>query len=98
MLLWILRALFSILFWVLNAAGTVLFVYTLLLFLLPSHNITRTIGRFIEPLLEPIRRFIRRRIPALANLPLDFSPLGLWLLLKAASWVVRLLAVILVGR
>lgn len=98
MLIGLLRVLFSIIFWVLNLAGTVLFVYVLLTFILPNHRITMLLGRYIEPLLTPIRTFIQRKLPGLANLGLDFSPIGLWLLLKAASWVVRLLQLILIGR
>ena len=98
MLIGLLRVLFNILFWVLNVSGTVLLIYAILTFILPQHRITQTIGRFMEPLLAPIRRFIQRTLPGLGNTGLDFSPVGLWLLLKAASWVLRLLQGILIGR
>ncbi len=97
MLTGILRVAFNILFWLLNISGTVLFIYAILTFVLPNHAITQTIGRFIEPLLEPVRKLIRCYLPSLSNSALDFSPLGLWLLLKVASWLLRLLQRILIG-
>lgn len=50
-------------------------------FLSPYHPVRQILGRFIEPLLSPIRRFL----PSFGGL--DFSPIILLVLVQLAGWL-----------
>lgn len=57
--------------------GLLLLLYVLLSFFMsPYHPLRQTLGRVIDPLLDPIRQVL----PPIAGL--DFSPLVLWLLIR----------------
>lgn len=56
----------------------------------PAFDIAHLLYRLTEPLLRPIRNFLR---PHMRNAPLDLSPLVLWLALSVVEQVLlRLLA------
>lgn len=88
----ILRFILNIASWVIMIAGWALLVYMILRLVMPSNKITATLGKFIEPMLEPVRALIRKFIPGLANARFDFSPIGLWIIFEIASWLIGLIA------
>ena len=55
------------------------------------YEIYRKASMYIEPILNPIRQKLYGWFPSLRNLPVDLSPLALWLLLDIAGEVVRIL-------
>ncbi|NLI20299.1 MAG: hypothetical protein GX418_01930 [Clostridiales bacterium] len=91
MLTWI----FNVLIFLVQVASWVLLAYLVLRLILPQNKYTLLAGKYVEPLLEPIRVLIRRFIPKLDTMAIDFSPIGAWLLLQVASWLLSLLKVIL---
>lgn len=88
----VLRFILNLMSWILNIAGWLLLLYAILRLVLPNHKITLTAGKFIEPLLNPVRALIRKYIPGLANSSFDFSPIGLWLIFLLLGWLISLLA------
>ena len=63
----------------------------LLSLILPENKYTLMVGKYIEPVLTPIRAWLQKTFPALANLRFDLSPLVLWLLMDVAAWLLKLL-------
>ena len=95
MLIGLLNLIFNILFWALRVAGWLMLIYCLLTWVIPNNKYTQLLGKYMEPMLNPIRKLLNRLIPALGRLPLDFSPIAFWLLLRVASWLLSLLRSIL---
>lgn len=95
MLVWLLNLIFNIAYWALGIASWVLLIYVVMSWIIPTNKYTLLAGRYVEPLLAPIRSWVRKVIPALGNLGLDVSPVVLWLLINVAQWLLRLLQGIL---
>ena len=74
---------------VLHVASIALLVYCVMSFIMPQNELYRKAASYVEPVLHPIRLQLYRWFPALRSLPLDFSPLALWLLLDVAGWVIN---------
>ena len=51
---------------------------------MPDSSVYRKASYYMEKVLSPIRWRLLRWFPALQNLPLDLSPLVLWLLIDIA--------------
>jgi YggT family protein len=67
---------------IVDILSILIFIYTLLgYFLRPYHPVRQAIGRFVEPLLNPIRKVV----PPIGGL--DFSPLILILLIQVVGWI-----------
>ena len=72
-------------------ANLAMLIYCVLSFVAPGNEIYRKASMYIEPILNPIRQKLYGWFPSLRNLPVDLSPLALWLLLDIAGEVVRIL-------
>jgi len=65
-----------------DVLSLLVFIYILLgYFLSPYHPVRKTMGQFIEPLLNPLRKVV----PPISGL--DFSPIILILLFRVVGWV-----------
>ena len=65
-----------------------IFVYVILSWIRPAANKwTTAIGRLVEPVLEPIRRFLREHIPQNFQI-LDFSPWVCILLIRVLKGII----------
>lgn len=95
MLVWLLNAVFDILFWVLNIASWVLLIYVVMALVIPDNKYTQLIGKYVQPFLAPVRALIQRIFPKLGGGRVDFSPIGLWLIITVVEWLLRLLQRIL---
>ena len=73
----------------LKLASLALLIYCVMSFIMPHHQFYRKAACYVEPLLHPVRMQLYRWFPSLRNMPLDFSPLALWLLIDVAGWVVN---------
>ena len=76
---------------VLRLASFALLVYCVMSFLMPDNQIFRRAASYVEPALYPIRRKLWRWFPALRGLPVDLSPLAVWLLIDVAMALVNML-------
>lgn len=86
---------FNVLIFLVRAASWVLLAYLVLRLILPQNKYTLLAAKYVEPLLEPIRVLIRRFLPKLCAMAIDFSPIGAWLVLQVAGWLLTLLKAIL---
>ena len=75
----------------LRAASLILIIYCVMSFVMPQHNLYRKASVYIRPLVDPIRQKLWRWFPSLRSLPVDLSPLGLWLVIDVAVAIVNLL-------
>ena len=95
MLIGLVKLVFNIVFWALRIAGWLMLIYCFLTWIIPNNKYTQLLGKYIEPILNPIRKTLYRLIPPLGQLPLDFSPIVFWLLLRVAAWLLSILRSIL---
>ncbi|MBR6570812.1 MAG: YggT family protein [Clostridia bacterium] len=79
-----LTTLLSLLVKLLRLANLLLIVYCVMSFVMPDSSVYRKASYYMEKVLSPIRWRLLRWFPALQNLPLDLSPLVLWLLIDIA--------------
>ena len=96
MLVSIVTILFKIILFLLSLLSWVILIYVIMALVIPQNKYTLLIGRYVEPLLAPIRSFLFRIFPKLRQMGIDFSPLGLYLLIQIAAWFVRLLYQIII--
>ena len=87
--------LFSLAGTVLRLANLALLVYCVMSFIMPQSDLYRRLASVVEPVMRPVRYQLYRWIPALRTMPVDFSPLAVWLLLDVAGWVLNVLRRIL---
>ena len=66
-------------------------VYCVMSFLMPQHDSYRKLASYIEPILYPVRRQLYSWFPSLHNLPVDLSPLAVWLLIDIANGILNVL-------
>lgn len=66
-------------------------LYCVMSFVMPQSELYYKLASFVEPYLRPVRMRLYRWFPALRNLPLDFSPLAVWLLIDVANALINLL-------
>ena len=76
---------------VLRVASFALLVYCVMSFLAPGNDLFRKVAGYVEPLLQPIRLKLFRWFPSLRGLPVDLSPLAVWLLIDVAMALINLL-------
>lgn len=83
--------LYSLISLVLRLYRLVLIVYVILSWIrIPANQWTELVRRVVEPVLEPVRVFLRRKVPH-KYLVVDWSPLALWLLIEILDIVLRIL-------
>lgn len=82
---------FNVLYLLLNIVRIAFLVYMLLSWIVPQSDFMRTLGRFFEPVLTPVRNLLYRLIPSLRTLPVDLSPLAFLLLLSVVRWLLSLI-------
>ena len=75
----------------LRIASFALLVYCVMSFVAPQNLYFRKAAYYVEQLLYPIRMRLWRWFPALRSLPVDLSPLALWLLIDVAMALVNML-------
>jgi len=75
----------------LRLATYVLLAYCIMSFVAPQNDLYRKASMYIEPVLQPIRQFLWKWIPPLRRMPVDFSPLALWLAIDVLTGLVNLL-------
>ncbi|MEG0742097.1 MAG: YggT family protein [Clostridia bacterium] len=66
-------------------------IYCVLTMIMPQSALVAKARPYIDPILAPFRKLLYRFFPKLRNLPLDFSPIVLWLAVDVLVWVVNLL-------
>lgn len=91
MLYSLLSFLFNLILFLLTVLSWAVLIYVVMALFAPQSKYTLLIGKYVEPILTPIRTFINRLFPSLAQRGIDFSPLGLYVLIIVASWLVKLL-------
>jgi len=75
----------------LRIASFALLVYCIMSFVAPQNDLYRKASYYVERVLYPIRMKLWRWFPALRSLPVDLSPLALWLLIDVALAVLNML-------
>jgi len=75
----------------LRLASLALLIYCVMSFVMPHHQLYRKASMYIQPILQPVRTQLYRWFPKLRNLPLDLSPLALWLAIDILMGIVNLL-------
>lgn len=78
-------SLIGLLLLALRLLGWVLVIYCVMSFVMPQSDWYRKLSRYVEPLLDPVRRFLFRLFPSLGRMAVDVSPLGLWLAIEIAT-------------
>lgn len=84
-------SLIGLLLFVLRILSWALLLYCVMSFVMPQNDLYRKLARYVEPLLDPIRRWLFRLFPALGRMAVDVSPLGLWLVIEVATSVLTAL-------
>ena len=75
----------------LRLASFALLIYCVMSFVMPGNDIFRKARFYVEPILNPVRNQLYRWFPALRRMPVDFSPLALWLAMDILMALVNLL-------
>ncbi|MGN0747791.1 MAG: YggT family protein [Aristaeellaceae bacterium] len=85
------RLVYSLLSMLLSVYELVLVVYVVMSWIHPAANKwTELVRSLVEPVLEPIRRLLRRHLPARWQI-MDWSVLVLWLLIGIARRVLMMI-------
>jgi len=95
MLVSILNFIFNAILFLITVASWLLLIYVIMALIIPQNKYTLLIGRYIEPVLAPLRKFLYRIFPKLQGIGIDFSPLLFYFLIQIVSWLIRLLQRIL---
>jgi uncharacterized protein YggT (Ycf19 family) len=91
MLVSLVNIIFNIAIFLVNIAAWVLIVYVVMALIIPQNKYTLLVGKYIEPILSPIRAWLSKTFPKLNQTRLDFSPIVLWLLLEIVGWLLQLI-------
>lgn len=75
----------------LKLASYALLAYCIMSFVMPQSDLYRKASLYIQPVLQPVRQLLWKWIPALRRMPLDFSPLALWLAIDILTGLVNTL-------
>ena len=85
--------LYRVVNWVFSVFSLILLAYVILSFVRPRPNwFTEALNRLVDTVLNPIRRFLRARLPVQMQI-LDWSPLVVYLLMRLVLLVLRLFVV-----
>lgn len=66
-------------------------IYCVMSFVMPQSEWYYKLSSFIQPILHPVRVQLHRWFPSLRSMPLDFSPLAVWLLIDVAEILINAL-------
>lgn len=77
--------LIGLLLFVLRILGCVLLIYCVLGFVMPQSDLYRNLCRYVEPISDPVRRFLFRLFPVLERMTVDVAPVALWLAIEIAT-------------
>ncbi|MBP3646414.1 MAG: YggT family protein [Clostridia bacterium] len=66
-------------------------IYCVMSFVMPQSEIYYKLSAYIQPILNPVRAQLYRWFPSLRSMPLDFSPLAVWLAIDIAEMLIRAL-------
>ncbi len=91
MLVWLLNFIFDILRILFQIVPWVLAMYCILRLIMPQNKYVLLVGKYLEVVLAPIRRWLQKVLPQLSNTGFDFSLVALWLCSVLAGWLVQLL-------
>ena len=58
---------------------------------MPGSDLMRKASAYVEPVLRPFRQLLYRYFPRLRTLPVDFSPLAVWLVIDILLQLLRML-------
>ena len=75
----------------LRFASFALLIYCVMSFVAPQNDLYRKAAYYMERFLYPIRMKLYQWFPVLRTLPVDLSPLALWLLIDIATGIVNML-------
>ena len=75
----------------LRMASLALLISCVMSFVMPGNELYRKAGMYVQPVLQPVRRQLYRWIPALRSLPVDLSPLAVWLAIDILQGVINVL-------
>ena len=95
MLIGILNFIFNVILFLITIISWIVLIYVIMALIVPQNKYTLMIGRYVNPVLSPLRKFLFRIFPKLSEIGVDFSPLLFYLLIQIVSWLVRLLRSIL---
>jgi len=95
MLVGLLSFIFNVLIFLVRVASWLLLVYLVLKLILPQNKYTLLVGKYVEPILTPIRAWLFKLFPKLEGFALDLTPVAAWVLLQVAAWLLVLLRNIL---
>lgn len=90
-----LSLLFRIVALVLRIINLTVLVYCVMSFVMPQSEWYRKLAAYVDPLLNPIRFRLWKWFPSLRALPVDLSPVALWLLMDVLMAVLNMLRRIL---
>jgi uncharacterized protein YggT (Ycf19 family) len=96
MLVSILNFIFNAILFIITVVSWLVLIYVVMALIVPQNKYTLMIGRFVEPVLAPLRKFLYRVFPKLQQIGVDFSPLLFYLAIQIVSWLIRLLQRILI--
>ena len=83
--------LLGIIAWLLRLASTMLLIYCIMSFVMPGSDLMRKVSAYVEPVLRPFRQLLYRYFPRLRTLPVDFSPLAVWLVIDILLQLLNML-------
>ena len=83
--------LLGIIAWLLRLASTVLLIYCIMSFVMPGSDLMRKAASYVEPVLHPFRQLLYRYFPRLRTLPVDMSPLAVWLVIDVVTLLLNML-------
>lgn len=95
MLVSLLNLLFNLLIFLTKVAYWIMLAYVIMSMVIPQNKYVQLAGKYVEPVLSPIRAWLDKTFPKLSQTRLDFSPVVVWLLLVVVSWLLSLLKTIL---
>ena len=69
----------------LRVMSLAMLVYCVMSFVMPGSPLHYRLAALVEPVLNPVRRCLYGWFPSLRRMPVDFSPLAVWLLIDIAG-------------
>lgn len=87
MLSGLLRLIFSIAGFAVQLAGWVMIAYVVMMLVIPQNKYTLLIGKYAQPVLAPVRRWLDKALPGVKGI--DLSPVVVWLGLEIAGWILN---------
>ena len=75
----------------LRIVSLAMLAYCVMSFIMPGSSLYDRLANLVDPILRPVRIRLYRWFPSLRRMPVDFSPLAVWLLIDVAGWVLSLL-------